>query len=370
VKLRRSKDSETEPVVAEPVARDATPDAALDAVAAILRALGGTALRDPDASSRLEAWARHILVLTPPPDFPDAVPRSRDWTGLSRDVVAHVRNDRAAASRSIGDLQDAVWLVVDGLSQAIVGDDAADASAASQLERLRAAAGGSAAELKATALETVQRLSEIIDEKSTRQREVARELGERVDILRVELEDTRREADIDPLTKLGNRGMFRRELARAAQVSALVNEPACLAMVDIDHFKQINDAHGHAAGDGALEAVANALVRSFPRRRDSVTRFGGDEFAVILRDATAADGSRLAERLLTAVRHLELPGRGDAVRITVSVGVAEALTGEPADSWLARADRALYEAKAEGRDRVAVATEASLSAVVAVGPAG
>ena len=75
---------------------------------------------------------------------------------------------------------------------------------------------------KATALETVQQLSEIIDRKSTRQLQLARELGERVDILKVELEDTRREADIDPLTKLWNRGVFQRELSRAVHVRTLV----------------------------------------------------------------------------------------------------------------------------------------------------
>ena len=357
---RRLKGSEPNSVSAEPVARDGTPDAALDAVAAILRGLAETAVRDSDAASRLEAWARHILVLTAPPGSGDAVSLSRDWVGLSNHVVAYVRDDHAGVSRTIGDLQDVVWLVIEGLSQAIVGDAASDAHAASQLERLRAAAGGSAAELKATALETVQRLSEIIDEKSTRQLQRARELGERVDILKVELEDTRREADLDPLTKLWNRGVFQRELPRAVQVRTLVDEPACLAIIDIDHFKQINDLHGHTTGDCALEAIASALVRSFPRRSDVVTRFGGDEFTVILRNATAADGGRLTERFLAAVRQLEMPGPRDSVKVTVSIGVAEALPGEPADSWLARADGALYEAKANGCDRVAIAADESL----------
>ena len=358
--LRRSKDSEPESVVTEPVVRDSTPDAALDAIAAILRVLGETAVSDSEAASRLEAWARHILVLASPPGSGDAVCLSRDWAGLSNHVVAYVRDDHAVVSRSIGDLQDAVWLVIERLSQAIMGDAASDANAVAQLERLRAAAGCSAAELKATALETVQRLSEIIDEKSTRQLQLARELGERVDILKVELEDTRREADIDPLTKLWNRGVFQRELSRAVHVRTLVDEPVCLVLVDIDHFKHINDVHGHTTGDNALEATASALVRSFPRRADVLTRFGGDEFAVILRDATAADGGRLAERFLAAVRQLEVPGARDTVTVTMSVGVAEALPGEPADSWFARADRALYKAKAEGRDRVTIAADESV----------
>ena len=179
VSLRRLKDSEPESAATEPVVRDSTPDAALDAVAAILRVLEETAARDSEAASQLNAWARHILVLTSPPGSEDAVCLSRDWPGLSKHVVAYVRDDHAASSRSIGDLQQAVWLVIERLSQAIMGDAASDAYAASQLERLRAAADRSAADLKATALETVQRLSEIIDERSARQLKLARELGER-----------------------------------------------------------------------------------------------------------------------------------------------------------------------------------------------
>jgi diguanylate cyclase (GGDEF)-like protein len=356
VNLRRPRATE-QSAIAGPVAWDDTPDAAIDAVAAILRALQDTAVRDSDAATWLEAWARHVLVLAPPPGSGEAISIGRDWPGLGSNVAAYVREDHDAVSRSMGDLQDTVWLVIERLAPAIVGDAAADASAARQLERLRAAAGGSPAELKATALETVQRLSEIIDEKSTRQHELARELGERVDMLKGELEDTRREADIDPLTKLWNRGVFQRELPRAVQLRTLIHEPACLAMVDIDHFKQLNDIHGHTTGDSALEAIASALVRSFPRRSDVVTRLGGDEFAIILHDANAAEGGRLAERFLTAVRQLVVPGVGETVELTVSVGVAEALPGEPADSWFARADRALYEAKAQGRNCVAVADD-------------
>ncbi len=352
--MRRPKESEPQPAGTPSAPNAAAPDEALDAIAAILRALRDTAAPDSDAARALEAWARHVLVLEPAPNS-RGMTTDRDWPGMGTHVVSYVRDDRAAVSRSIGELQDTVWLVIERVSQAVAGDSAADAFATSQLERLRAATSASPAELKATALETVQRLSEIIDEKSTRQLQMARELGERVNVLNDELEDTRREADIDPLTKLWNRGVFQREVPRAVQVRTLLNEPACLAMVDIDHFKQINDVHGHTAGDSALEAVAGVLVRCFPRRSDVVTRFGGDEFAVILRDAAAADVGRLAERFLAAIRQLEVPGPREPFTLTASVGIAEALPAEPPEGWIARADRALYEAKTRGRDCISVA---------------
>jgi diguanylate cyclase len=338
----------------EPALGDGVPDEALDAVAAILRVLAETATSGADAGEQLEAWARHILVLTSPPGSARAGCSERDWPGLGRHVVTHVRDDTEAASRSIGDLRDAVWLVIERLSQSIVGDTISDASATTQLDRLRAAIGSPADELKATALETVQELSKILDEKHARQLALARHLGERVNVLNEQLEDTRREADIDPLTRVCNRGVFQRELPRAMQMRTLIGEPVCLVLVDIDEFKQINDQHGHKSGDGALEALASALVRSFPRRSDVVARLGGDEFAVIAPSTSALDGYRLASRLLDALREA---GGIDTVNFTVSAGLAEARPSEDPDTWFARADRALYEAKAEGRDRVFIAAK-------------
>ena len=255
-----------------------------------------------------------------------------------------------------------MWLVIERLSQAIISDAASDASAAGELDNLRAAIDRPAEELKATALATVARLSQILDEKHSRQSQLARELGEKVDVLSDELADTRREADIDPLTRVCNRGVFQRELPRAVQKRILLNEPACLILIDIDQFKQINDSHGHKAGDSALELIAAALVKSFPRRSDVVARLGGDEFAVIAPGTSSLDGYRLATRLLDAVR---ATGESEALSFTVSAGVAEALPGEDADGWYARADRALYDAKAEGRDRVFIAANEQPSEPVA-----
>lgn len=170
------------------------------------------------------------------------------------------------------------------------------------------------------------------------------------------------QAATDPLTGLANHRTLQQrlsaEVARAERHDTLLS----VAVIDIDHFKQINDVHGHATGDRVLEAIASALVRNFPRRSDVITRLGGDEFAVLLRDLSTTDGARLAERLLAAVRELEIEGPRESVTVSVCVGIAEALPGEPAESWFARADHALYDAKTMGRDSVAIAA-AELAAV-------
>jgi diguanylate cyclase len=344
-------------VAREQMTEDGIPFAALDAVAAILRVLAQVVPADSEAASELEAWARHILVLANAPGSRVTEPSERDWSRLGRNVVALVRDNSAAVARSMGELRGAVWSVVEHLSQVVVGDAASDSDARSQLDQLRVAIDGPAAELKATALATVRRLSEIIEEKHARQLQLASELGRRVDVLKLELEDTRREADIDPLTQVWNRGVFQRELPRTLQLRDLLDEPACLVVVDIDHFKRINDEHGHTTGDAALGLIASALVRTFPRRSDVVTRLGGDEFAVILPSTTTAVGSRLAERFLEVVRDIEMAATHEGVKITVSIGVAQALPAEQADSWLARADVALYQAKAQGRNRVVIAAD-------------
>src|SRR5581483_8365864 len=138
------------------------------------------------------------------------------------------------------------------------------------------------------------------------------------------------------------------------QLGALTGELYVLVLVDVDRFKGVNDGFGHPVGDEALRAVANVLVLAFPRRSDVVCRYGGDEFAVLLRDTDAADAQRLVTRFLGAIRELRVEGLA-ALELTVSAGIAEQADGDTPEAWLARADAALYEAKSQGRDRARLA---------------
>ena len=124
-------------------------------------------------------------------------------------------------------------------------------------------------------------------------------------------------------------------------------------LIDVDHFKQINDSHGHGVGDEVLRALAAAIRRNI-RTHDFAGRLGGDEFAVLLPGASADDASRTADRILDAVvamRIYEQP----LVRPTISVGVAQAMRHADLQDWLDAADAALYRAKREGRNQVSVA---------------
>jgi len=158
----------------------------------------------------------------------------------------------------------------------------------------------------------------------------------------------------DPLTQSYNRRTFDAALAREVDRVARTGEQALLLMVDIDHFKQVNDRFGHRAGDLVLRAVAQALSLSV-RPMDFVARFGGEEFAIILPNCSSAFGERLTERIrrrVEAVR-VKLPPLPD-IQVSVSIGGAYApqwVKSLPA-LWTERADKMLYSAKHAGRNRV------------------
>jgi len=170
-------------------------------------------------------------------------------------------------------------------------------------------------------------------------------------------------ATIDALTGVANRRHFM-ELAEAelARVHRL-GQPAALLMLDLDHFKRINDTHGHAAGDAVLAAFADTL-RGALRKIDHVGRLGGEEFAVLLPGAAREAAVALAERVRKATLARTVAAGGNAIVATVSIGVATLRADdERPDTALARADAALYRAKQAGRNRVEAEADAPAEAV-------
>jgi len=158
--------------------------------------------------------------------------------------------------------------------------------------------------------------------------------------------DLAEQSSTDPLTGLANRRAFSRTLDQAITQAHALGSPLSVAIVDIDHFKSINDLHGHAEGDRVLQALG-AMLLSTEAARGRVARFGGEEFVRLLPDRALADAVRESEYLREAVAAMPT-----GLPVTISIGVAALQPGEDASALLARADQALYKAKHEGRDRV------------------
>jgi diguanylate cyclase (GGDEF)-like protein len=182
--------------------------------------------------------------------------------------------------------------------------------------------------------------------------------------------ELREAAVTDPLTGLYNNRWLRDAGERDLASVARDHTSLALLLLDIDHFKTVNDSSGHAAGDLVLQRVATRL-RGSVRTEDAVVRYGGEEFVVLLRRCGAAEAVTIAEALRTAVRQVALPADCPLEQLTVSIGIAAyPEDGTDLDQLLGAADRAMYTSKHTGRDRVTRALEASAPSAIVSFPAG
>lgn len=187
--------------------------------------------------------------------------------------------------------------------------------------------------------------------------ESMRETTVQIESLQEELVQARQEATIDALTGLQNRRGLDKKLDAALQTTAAEKTPLCILMIDIDHFKLINDNHGHLIGDKVLISVAKLLSNQV-RGDDYIARYGGEEFVVVLQQTPITAAFTVAEKIRGAVERLKLKQvkTGKALdQITVSLGVATFRYGESKEDLLHRCDQTLYRAKHLGRNRSLIA---------------
>ena len=190
--------------------------------------------------------------------------------------------------------------------------------------------------------------------------EIATDITDRK-LMEQQLEAARREAemlaDTDMLTGTNNRRAFFNLGKQTLHLAQRNATPVSLIMFDLDHFKQINDLHGHAAGDQVLQEIAKTAAEQV-RASDVLARLGGEEFAILMPQTTLEQAVKLAERLRLSLELLEISFHGKSLHCTGSFGVSHAKQGQDSlDKLLARADHALYEAKHSGRNRVCAANE-------------
>jgi diguanylate cyclase (GGDEF)-like protein len=204
-------------------------------------------------------------------------------------------------------------------------------------------------QLKTQLIREVGDLRRIAEERQRLWEDTCQRFTQQVDSLERQLLATKHEASLDALTRVSNRGAFDRACREWA---AGAYKEFTLAVIDVDHFKRLNDMHGHSTGDRALVAVAQALRNSVRSKNDIVARIGGDEFAVLIANLSLRQAESRMRMLLASLASTSLTTTGPAVKMTFSCGVAEYSAGDTCESLLERGDAALYEAKQLGRNRV------------------
>jgi diguanylate cyclase len=270
---------------------------------------------------------------------------------VHRKFFSHVRERdalRAASERMQALLQEV------GVAVGEAGDDARQFGAAVR-DTSSAFANGTT-----TLPELIQRLREEARAMADRSEAIGQHLAgaaERIAVLERSLDDLRQDAATDSLTRLNNRRSFDARLRDAAGQAMNSGAPLALVLVDIDHFKRVNDEWGHQTGDQVLRLVAGMLT-AHTRPEDFAARYGGEEFALIL-DGTCGEAAvAVAERVRRGFEGREIVARtsGRSIGIiSVSAGVALYEPGERLTAWIERADQAMYAAKRAGRNRVLLA---------------
>ncbi|NNL86259.1 MAG: GGDEF domain-containing protein, partial [Myxococcales bacterium] len=248
-----------------------------------------------------------------------------------------------------------VRLFIETFHRACVDDAETEHEVEKQLGALREAADNPDTEaLRNTVRECVAHLEEAGRVRREREKKRLLALSDRVDKVSEELAAAREQMATDALTGVYNRAGFDEQVSLIVQLGAIAAPAAFLFMIDVDHFKWVNDRYGHPAGDAVLASVARALTKTFRRKADFLARFGGDEFAAVILEADANAARAIGERMLFAAREVSVTHEGEEIRVGISVGAAPQRVGEDAAAWIERADRALYRAKEKGRDCLVV----------------
>ena len=337
-------------------------DGAIDTLSSVIRIMGDESFpldsdNDPDAFPLTCAeLARHIEngAGVPSFDIQASSDGRRSWGRVRRFFADRRHAENQFVTDRLGDYRDVVEDLVGGLRSIVQRDQKTEDSICESLEMIKAAVEtGDIARVKSSLSETVQQVQETFTEQRRAYEKQLEELNERMSSLRKDLVDAREEMQRDSLTNAYNRGAFDTAIQRSLSMQLIVKQPVTLMMIDVDNFKQVNDNYGHAAGDDALRQLGDTLSRSFIRKSDIVARYGGDEFAVILPDTSPVHARKLIERFLERASTLRISAAPDEMTVACSVGYTELSDDDTVESLVARADRALYDAKSAGRNRAA-----------------
>ena len=275
-----------------------------------------------------------------------------------RETLAFAASERQYLADRDAEFRRIIEVLTDGLTAVGDGNTSHDRVILDKGTRLEAAAQlGDIVKIRQVIAREVGELRQAVAAKQAQDRAHTAALTAEVERLRRDVDRAQTAATTDPLTGAANRAAFDAELERLGALATAGGDGFALLLLDIDHFKRVNDAHGHQVGDRVLLALVG-FCRAHVRRGDLVARWGGEEFAVLLPSASLRVAARKAEAMVKdlAKRRWTVDGAGATLTFTVSIGATAWRAGDDATELVARADRAMYQAKQAGRCRVVKAT--------------
>lgn len=324
-----------------------------DAAAALIACVKALALDiDELGSARLKSALEETLgrlrAEAPPAELSEQL-------GLrQRETLEFAAKERRYLDDRDAELRKIIGLLTTGLAELGEGNSSHHVTILERGARIESAAQlGDIVKLRQVIAREVTGLRKAVADKQAADRAHTEALTGEVERLRRDVSHARTAAATDPLTGAANRGAFDRELERLCDLAAAGSDGFALLLLDVDHFKAINDTHGHQVGDRVLMALVG-FCREAVRKGDLVARWGGEEFMVLLPSASLRVGARKAQELVRglAKRQWNIDDANATLSFTVSIGATAWHAGDEPAKLVERADRALYQAKQGGRNRV------------------
>ncbi len=264
----------------------------------------------------------------------------------------------SSISKTFEEFRSIIWDFVDQVAEDIAFEEGVDSDMKKSLDNLKEAVeSNSIHALKTQSRHFIDNYMEHQNRRDARRNRKVQAIKNNLENVKKELIDANQGMRQDHLTKAFNRKYFDEQAKNQRNVSEVCNKNVSLLMMDIDHFKSINDRFGHANGDFVLVECVKMLQEVFSREADIVARVGGEEFAVILPDFDEASAFQKATQALERIRKEALVKDDMTIKFTISIGVAQLAAGETVDSWMKRADAALYFSKNNGRNRCTMSSE-------------
>lgn len=335
-------------------------DQLLDFVGDLLRIYGtesfdlGPERTKENIREHFSLLAGHLVLGTPYPGDIEKISyklSERKYKKIRSDFFEYRKLEKEHVQNTISVQTEIIWGFIQKIGQGLVQDNEGNEVIAGQLSKLlQTTSNGDIQKLKMVAEESVSLISETLKKRYERNNHYLNDLGKKVGRLHSELTQIKREVAIDPLTKVFNRKGFDQKIQEIIDLNQLGAIEAHLFFFDLDHFKSINDQFGHQVGDETLKLAADCLSKIFRRRQDFVARYGGDEFTAIITECNDNEAETLGKRILETF--VKSPSKVEGVKHGLSIGITPITASDNVESWIKRADSALYLAKERGRAQV------------------